>query len=73
MPALVALRQRHCRAHITRAIQARSRSDSTRSSCSGFSESNHREFYRRWQEVMDAPSWRELARGNGEASETRHA
>ena len=28
---------------------------------SGFSESNHREFYRRWQEVMRAERWAELA------------
>jgi 3-phenylpropionate/trans-cinnamate dioxygenase subunit alpha len=41
---------------------------------SGFSESNHREFYRRWQEVMDAPSWRELANGNGNGDgKARHA
>src|ERR1700760_3765465 len=35
---------------------------------SGFSESNHREFYRRWAELMDAASWRDLP--NGKA---RHA
>ncbi|HEV8679794.1 MAG TPA: aromatic ring-hydroxylating dioxygenase subunit alpha, partial [Stellaceae bacterium] len=28
---------------------------------SGFSESNHREFYRRWAEVMAAESWADLA------------
>ena len=35
---------------------------------SGFSESNHREFYRRWAELIDAANWRDL--GNGKA---RHA
>jgi hypothetical protein len=41
---------------------------------SGVSESNHREFYRRWQEVMDAPSWDELARrGANRNGEARHA
>jgi 3-phenylpropionate/trans-cinnamate dioxygenase subunit alpha len=38
---------------------------------SGFSESNHREFYRRWAELMDAASWRDL--GNGKTREARHA
>ncbi|MBV9201793.1 MAG: hypothetical protein JOY83_19090, partial [Alphaproteobacteria bacterium] len=38
---------------------------------SGFSESNHREFYRRWAELMDAASWRSL--GNGKARGPRHA
>jgi hypothetical protein len=36
---------------------------------SGFSESNHREFYRRWQEVMNAESWGELAKRNEIAAE----
>jgi 3-phenylpropionate/trans-cinnamate dioxygenase alpha subunit len=35
---------------------------------SGFSESNHREFYHRWAELIDAASWRDLP--NGKA---RHA
>jgi len=38
---------------------------------SGFSESNHREFYRRWAELMDVRSWRDLP--NGKAHEARHA
>jgi len=42
---------------------------------SGFSESNHREFYRRWAEVMDAPNWKELAPGKSPAKSNgaRHA
>ena len=35
------------------------------------SESNHRQFYRRWAELMDAGSWRDLRNGNGR--EARHA
>jgi hypothetical protein len=35
---------------------------------SGFSESNHRAFYRRWAELMDAASWRDLPDGKA-----RHA
>ena len=32
---------------------------------SGFSESNHRAFYRRWADVMASPDWRGLANGHG--------
>jgi 3-phenylpropionate/trans-cinnamate dioxygenase subunit alpha len=32
----------------------------------GFSESNHREFYRRWAELMEATGWQQLSRGNGQ-------
>jgi phenylpropionate dioxygenase-like ring-hydroxylating dioxygenase large terminal subunit len=41
------------------------------SSDSGFSESNHRQFYGRWAEVMAAGSWSELA--NGAAREVKYA
>ena len=34
-----------------------------RVSDSGFSESNHREFYRRWAELMAAPSWHDVPDG----------
>jgi hypothetical protein len=27
---------------------------------SGFSESNHRHFYRRWARIMDAESWTQI-------------
>jgi hypothetical protein len=37
----------------------------------GFSESNHRQFYGRWAEIMAAESWRELA--NGGAREKKYA
>jgi phenylpropionate dioxygenase-like ring-hydroxylating dioxygenase large terminal subunit len=37
----------------------------------GFSESNHRQFYGRWAEIMTAESWRELA--NGAAPEKKYA
>jgi 3-phenylpropionate/trans-cinnamate dioxygenase alpha subunit len=30
----------------------------------GFSESNHREFYRRWAELMDAADWAGLGHRN---------
>jgi phenylpropionate dioxygenase-like ring-hydroxylating dioxygenase large terminal subunit len=40
----------------------------------GFSESNHREFYRRWAEIMDADDWSDLARGTAKtAREPAHA
>ena len=38
---------------------------------SAFSQSNHREFYRRWAELMDAASWRGLR--NGKTREARDA
>jgi hypothetical protein len=38
---------------------------------SGFSESNHRQFYGRWAEVMAAESWGALA--NGPAREMKYA
>ncbi|HEX6442516.1 MAG TPA: aromatic ring-hydroxylating dioxygenase subunit alpha [Stellaceae bacterium] len=37
----------------------------------GFSESNHREFYRRWAELMAAGNWRQVAKPNGQGG--RHA
>ena len=36
-----------------------------------FSESNHRQFYRRWSELMEAVSWDALARAT--AKEARYA
>ena len=33
----------------------------------GFSEANHRAFYRRWAEVMAAPDWRALKNGHRDA------
>jgi 3-phenylpropionate/trans-cinnamate dioxygenase alpha subunit len=36
-----------------------------------FSESNHREFYRRWSELMAAKSWRTLS--GEQAREVLHA
>ena len=41
------------------------------SSDSGFSESNHRQFYGRWAELMTAESWSALA--NGAAREKKYA
>jgi hypothetical protein len=41
------------------------------SSDSGFSESNHRQFYGRWAELMTANTWSELA--NGAAREKQYA
>jgi 3-phenylpropionate/trans-cinnamate dioxygenase subunit alpha len=37
----------------------------------GFSESNHREFYRRWAELIAAGNWGEVAKPNGQGG--RHA
>jgi hypothetical protein len=41
------------------------------SSDAGFSESNHRQFYGRWAELMTADTWSELA--NGAAREKQYA
>jgi hypothetical protein len=38
-----------------------------------FSESNHRQFYRRWGQLMDAAHWRDLPNGSSNGNGARHA